>query len=230
MSHEEIHRSHRIGWLRAAVLGANDGVVSTASLIIGVAAAGATRIDILLAGLAGMVAGAMSMAAGEYVSVNSQADTEKADLKLEKNSLENNPKFELNELAEIYRKRGLESSLAKQVARQLTEHNALEAHARDEIGIVEQSMAKPIQAAFSSASTFTLGAVLPLLVVFMVPQAKVIPVVAVLSLFFLASLGGLSAKIGGAPIMIGVIRVTFWGALAMVVTALVGRLFGVVAL
>ena len=229
MSHEEIHRSHRIGWLRAAVLGANDGVVSTASLIIGVAAAGATRVDILLAGLAGLVAGAMSMAAGEYVSVSSQADTEKADLKLEKDSLENNPEFELNELTEIYRKRGLEPSLAKQVARQLTEHDALAAHARDEIGIVEQSMAKPIQAAFSSAATFIIGAVFPLLVVFMVPQTNIISVVAFLSLIFLASLGAISAKIGGAPIMTGIVRVTFWGVLAMGITAAVGRLFGVIA-
>ena len=229
MSHEEIHRSHRIGWLRAAVLGANDGVVSTASLIIGVAAAGATRVDILLAGLAGLVAGAMSMAAGEYVSVSSQADTEKADLELEKDSLENNPEFELNELAEIYTKRGLDSTLAIQVAKQLMEHDALEAHARDEIGIVEQSKARPIQAALYSALTFTVGAILPLLVVFIVDQAKAIPIVATSSLVFLASLGGISAKIGGASIMIGVIRVTFWGALAMAITALVGGLFGVIA-
>jgi VIT1/CCC1 family predicted Fe2+/Mn2+ transporter len=214
--------------LRASVLGANDGVVSTASLIIGVAAANASQADIILAGLAGLVAGAMSMAAGEYVSVSSQADTEKADLDLEKKSLIDDPEFELNELAEIYEERGLDSNLAKQVAEQLTRHGALEAHARDEIGIVEQSMAKPIQAAFSSAFTFTIGAVLPLLAVFIAPETKIIPVVASLSLIFLASLGGIAARIGGAPISIGVIRVTFWGVLAMAITALVGRLFGVV--
>ncbi len=230
MTHHEVHRSHRIGWLRASVLGANDGIVSTASLIIGVSAANASQPDIILAGLAGLVAGAMSMAAGEYVSVCSQADTEKADLELEKQSLKENPEFELNELADIYQKRGLDSNLAKQVAEQLTKHGALEAHARDEIGIVEQAMAKPIQAAFSSALTFTVGAILPLLAVFVSPDSKIIPVVAGLSLIFLAVLGGVAARIGGASVIVGVIRVTFWGALAMAITAVVGKLFGVVAL
>ncbi|MDH3526668.1 MAG: VIT family protein [Gammaproteobacteria bacterium] len=229
MSHNEVHRSHRIGWLRAAVLGANDGIVSTASLIIGVAAAHAARGDILLAGVAGLVAGAMSMAAGEYVSVSSQADTEKADLELEKKSLNEDIEFEQRELAHIYEKRGLDSSLAQQVAEQLMAHDALGAHARDELGIFESVRARPIQAAFSSAGTFTIGAALPLLGALAAPETHLIPVVAGLSLIFLAGLGGLAAGAGGASMSIGAIRVTFWGALAMGLTAAVGRLFGVVA-
>ena len=229
MSHHEEHRSHRIGWLRAAVLGANDGIVSTASLIIGVAAAHTTHGGILLAGIAGLVAGAMSMAAGEYVSVSSQADTEKADLHLEKSSLNDDVEFEQKELANIYKERGLDSSLAKQVAEQLMAHDALGAHARDELGLFESVRARPIQAAFFSAGTFTIGAALPLLAAWVVPGPQLIPVVAVLSLIFLAVLGGLAARAGGASMTIGAIRVTFWGTLAMGLTAAVGRLFGVVA-
>lgn len=227
MSHHEIHRSHRIGWLRAAVLGANDGIVSTASLIIGVASAQAAHADILLAGVAGLVAGAMSMAAGEYVSVSSQSDTEKADLELEKESLKNDFEFELTELANIYEKRGLDSNLAKQVAEQLMVHDALGAHARDELGLAENVRARPIQAAFFSAGTFTIGAALPLLIAWNVPGIQLIPAVALSSLVFLAALGGLAARAGGAAISIGALRVTFWGALAMGLTAAVGRLFGV---
>lgn len=229
MSHSEIHRSHRVGWLRAAVLGANDGIVSTASLIIGVAAASTVHEDILLAGVAGLVAGAMSMAAGEYVSVSSQSDTENADLEIEKKSLEQNVEFEKEELAKIYESRGLESVLAKQVAEQLMAHDALGAHARDEIGISEIVSAQPIQAALSSAGTFTVGAALPLMVAWVVPGSLLIPVVAVFSLVFLALLGGIAARAGGASITVGAIRVTFWGALAMALTAGVGRIFGVVA-
>jgi len=229
MSHREIHRSHRVGWLRAAVLGANDGIVSTASLIIGIAAASATQASILLAGVAGLVAGAMSMAAGEYVSVSSQSDTENADLAIEKRSLEKNFAFEKDELAQIYQNRGLEPALASQVAEQLMAHDALGAHARDEIGISESAGAQPGQAAFFSAGTFTIGAALPLLVAWIVPGPQLIAVVAGSSLLFLASLGALAARAGGAPISIGAIRVTFWGALAMALTAAVGRVFGVVA-
>jgi len=229
MSHHEIHRSHRVGWLRAAVLGANDGIVSTASLIIGVAAASAAHEDILLAGAAGLVAGAMSMAAGEYVSVSSQSDTENADLALEKKSLEQDVEFEKEELAKIYERRGLEPVLAKQVAEQLMAHDALGAHARDEIGISESVSAQPVQAAFSSAGTFTVGAALPLVVAWVVPGSQLIPVVAVFSLVFLALLGGIAARAGGASIAVGAIRVTFWGALAMALTAGVGRIIGVVA-
>lgn len=229
MSHHEVHRAHRVGWLRAAVLGANDGIVSTASLIIGVAAASAAHSDILLAGIAGLVAGAMSMAAGEYVSVSSQSDTEKADLELEKESLDRDFEFEKLELAEIYQDRGLTSELALQVAEQLMDHDALGAHARDEIGISEISNARPIQAAFSSAGTFVVGAALPLLVAWLMPGPQLMLVVASASLFFLALLGGLAARAGGAPISVGAFRVTFWGALAMALTAGVGRLFGVIA-
>lgn len=229
MSHHEVHRAHRVGWLRAAVLGANDGIVSTASLIIGVAAAGAAHADILLAGIAGLVAGAMSMAAGEYVSVSSQSDTEKADLELETKSLNTDFEFEKLELAEIYQDRGLTPELALQVAEQLMDHDALGAHARDEIGISEMSNARPIQAAFSSAGTFVVGAALPLLVAWLTPGPQLILVVALASLFFLALLGGLAARTGGAPVWVGSVRVTFWGALAMALTAGVGRLFGVVA-
>ena len=229
MSHHEVHRAHRIGWLRAAVLGANDGIVSTASLIIGVAAASASHDGILLAGVAGLVAGAMSMAAGEYVSVSSQSDTENADLELERRSLEQNFQFERDELAEIYEGRGLDSDLAKQVADQLMAHDALGAHARDEIGISETVSARPVQAAFSSAGTFIAGAALPLVVAWAFPGPKLIPMVAASSLVFLAFLGGLAARTGGASITVGAIRVTFWGTLAMALTAAVGRLFGVVA-
>jgi len=229
MSHHEIHRSHRVGWLRAAVLGANDGIVSTASLIIGVAAASATQESILLAGVAGLVAGAMSMAAGEYVSVSSQLDTENADIALEKRSLEKDFEFEKDELAQIYENRGLEPALARQVSEKLMAHDALGAHARDEIGISESAGAQPVQAAFFSAGTFTIGAALPLLVAWIVPGPQLIALVAGSSLLFLASLGALAARAGGAAISIGAIRVTFWGALAMALTAGVGRVFGVVA-
>jgi len=229
MTHHEVHRAHRVGWLRAAVLGANDGIVSTASLIIGVAAANATQDSILIAGVAGLVAGAMSMAAGEYVSVSSQSDTEKADLELERRSLEQNFEFERDELAEIYEGRGLDPDLATQVADQLMAHDALGAHARDEIGISETVTAQPIQAAFSSAGTFVVGAALPLMVAWAISGPKLIPAVAASSLVFLALLGGIAARAGGAPIIAGAIRVTFWGALAMALTAAVGRLFGVVA-
>ncbi|HUT41184.1 MAG TPA: VIT family protein [Gammaproteobacteria bacterium] len=229
MSHHEIHRSHRAGWLRAAVLGANDGIVSTASLIIGVAAASATQASILLAGVAGLVAGAMSMAAGEYVSVSSQSDTENADIALEKHSLEKDFEFEKDELAQIYQSRGLEPALAMQVAEKLMAHDALGAHVRDEIGISENAAARPIQAALFSAGTFTVGAALPLLVAWIVPGSRLIAAVAGSSLFFLACLGALAAVAGGAAVSAGAMRVTFWGALAMVLTAAVGRVFGVVA-
>jgi len=229
MSHHEIHRSHRVGWLRAAVLGANDGIVSTASLIIGVAAASTTQENILLAGVAGLVAGAMSMAAGEYVSVSSQSDTEAADLALEKRSLEQDFEGEIDELMKIYEVRGLEPVLAQQVAEQLMAHDALGAHARDEIGISHSAPARPIQAAFSSAGTFIVGAALPLVVAWAIPGHRQITAVAAASLVFLATLGGIAARTGGASISVGALRVTFWGALAMAATALVGRFFGVVA-
>lgn len=223
-----MHRSHRVGWLRASVLGANDGIVSTSSLIIGVAAANTTQNDIILAGLAGLVAGAMSMAVGEYVSVSSQADTENADLELERKSLIENIDYERDELAKIYQERGLTSELASQVAEQLMQHDALKAHARDEIGITESRKACPIQATLSSAATFTIGALLPLSVAWLVPQSQIIPLVAFLSLLFLALLGGIAAYAGGAPIIRASFRVSFWGALAMALTAGVGRLFDVV--
>ena len=229
MSLKEHHRSHRSGWLRAAVLGANDGIVSTASLIIGVAAASATREQVLIAGLAGLVAGAMSMAAGEYVSVSSQADTEKADLALEQKSLEDNPELERAELAAIYRERGLDPDLAERVASALMDHDALGAHARDEIGLSETQAARPFQAAWSSAAAFTVGAALPLAAAWSVAGPRQILVVGFASLLFLATLGGVAARTGGAPIVPGVSRVTFWGLLAMLVTAAVGRLFGIIA-
>jgi VIT1/CCC1 family predicted Fe2+/Mn2+ transporter len=229
MSHQEVHRAHRVGWLRAAVLGANDGIVSTASLIIGVAAAGTTQGNILIAGVAGLVAGAMSMAAGEYVSVSSQSDTEKADLVLEKKSLEENEEFEKEELATIYEGRGVEPALARQVAEQLMAHDALGAHARDEIGISESVTARPVQAAFSSAGTFSIGAALPLLTAWLMPGTRLVFAVAIASLIFLALLGGIAARAGGAKISVGAIRVTFWGALAMALTAYVGSIFDVVA-
>lgn len=229
MSHVEIHRSNRVGWLRAAVLGANDGIVSTASLIIGVAAASSTHEGVLLSGVAGLVAGAMSMAAGEYVSVSSQSDTENADLSLEKKSLEEDIEFEKKELATIYEARGVEPLLARQVAEQLMAHDALGAHARDEIGISANGSARPVQAAFSSAGTFTIGAALPLAVAWAAPVNLLIILVAVFSLVFLALLGSIAARAGGASITIGAIRVTFWGTLAMALTAGVGQIFGVVA-
>lgn len=229
MTYREHHRSHRTGWLRAAVLGANDGIVSTASLIIGVAAANAAQEQILIAGLAGLVAGAMSMAAGEYVSVSSQADTEKADLLLEAQSLEDDEDAEVEELAEIYRNRGLDPELAEKVAIALMAHDALGAHARDEIGITDTQAANPLQAAWSSAAAFTVGALLPLVVAWLVPGVTQIPAVAIASLIFLASLGGVAARAGGAPVFTGAVRVTFWGILAMLLTAAVGHLFGVIA-
>jgi len=229
MSYGEIHRSHRVGWLRAAVLGANDGIVSTASLIVGVAAANASHESILLAGTAGLVAGAMSMAAGEYVSVSSQSDTEKADLAIESRSLEQNYEVEKDELAKIYEARGLERELAIEVAEKLMAHDALGAHARDEIGISESASARPVQAALFSATTFTIGAALPIIVSWITPVSHLAVFVAASSLLFLALLGGLAARAGGASITIGAFRVTFWGALAMTVTAAVGRVFGIAA-
>ncbi|MCB0750527.1 MAG: VIT family protein [Ignavibacteriae bacterium] len=225
--HKEKHRTQHIGWLRAAVLGANDGIVSIASLIVGVAAAQAARGDVLIAGIAGLVAGAMSMAAGEYVSVSSQADTENADLERERMELENNVELEKEELASIYVDRGLDGKLANQVAEQLMAHDAIGAHARDELGISEVLTARPIQAAFSSAGTFALGAAMPLLAVLIFPASILIPAVSVISLICLALLGMFSAKIGGSSILKATVRVTFWGALAMGITAGVGALFGV---
>jgi vacuolar iron transporter family protein len=226
--HRERHRTQRIGWLRAAVLGANDGIISTASLIVGVAAAHANHHDIIVAGIAGMVAGAMSMAAGEYVSVSSQADTEQADIARERKELAADPEHEHAELAAIYEQRGLEPALAQQVAQQLMAKDALAAHARDELGITEFASARPIQAAVTSALTFTVGAALPLLITVFVPVAQLIPIVTLSSLVCLALLGGLAAKTGGARILFGAARVTFWGALAMALTAGVGALFGTV--
>ncbi|ATH76190.1 VIT family protein [Halomonas sp. NyZ770] len=229
MIHQEHHRSHRSGWLRAAVLGANDGIVSTSSLILGVAAASTAQSDILLAGLAGLVAGAMSMAAGEYVSVSSQSDTERADLAIERNALTHHYEAEKEELASIYVERGLTPELARQVAEQLMQKDALGTHARDEIGITVVSQAKPLQAAFSSAAMFTIGALIPLLMAWWAPTLLLIPLVAVTSLALLALLGALAAKVGGAPIRAAALRVLFWGALAMALTSLIGRLFGVMA-
>ena len=228
VQHLERHRTEWIGWLRAAVLGANDGIVSTASLIVGVAAAHATSHDILVAGVAGLVAGAMSMAAGEYVSVSSQADTEQADLARERNELAKDEPAELRELTAIYVQRGLDPLLAKQVAEQLTAHDAFAAHARDELGIIESLSARPVQAALASAGTFAVGAAMPLLTVVVSPGAYLIPFVSGTSLVFLAILGGLAAFAGGASATRGAVRVTFWGALAMALTAGVGALFGTV--
>jgi VIT1/CCC1 family predicted Fe2+/Mn2+ transporter len=227
--HLERHRTSRIGWLRAAVLGANDGIVSTASLIVGVAAAGSARGEILIAGLAALVAGAMSMAAGEYVSVSSQSDTENADLKRERAELASEPESERRELIGIYRERGLDEALATQVADQLMAHDALGAHARDELGISEHLAARPLQAAFTSAGTFAAGAVLPLAFAALVPLRLLVPVVAASSLALLAVLGALAAFTGGASVRTGALRVAFWGAAAMALTALIGRLFGTVA-
>jgi vacuolar iron transporter family protein len=227
--HSEVHLVERIGWLRAAVLGANDGIVSTASLIVGVAAAAATRGDILIAGVAGLVAGAMSMAAGEYVSVSSQSDTEQADLARERRELRDNPAFEEDELAQVYVSRGLDRDLAEQVARQLMAKDALGAHARDELGISEVTAARPVQAALTSAATFSVGAVMPLLMVVVAPASLLLPLVSGASLVFLALLGAVGAKAGGANVLRATIRVTFWGALAMALTAGVGALFGISA-
>ncbi|MBP7415010.1 MAG: VIT family protein [Pyrinomonadaceae bacterium] len=228
MSHREHHRTDRVGWLRAAVLGANDGIVSTASLIIGVAAAKAEHSEILVAGVAGLVAGAMSMAAGEYVSVHSQADTEKADLERERKELALSPEHELEELRGIYVDRGLDEDLALEVAKQLTAHDALGAHARDELGISSVMSARPVQAAVFSAVSFAVGASLPLLVTALLAGSMMIPVVAISSLIFLALLGGVAARAGGASILTGSLRVLFWGAMAMGATALVGKIFGTV--
>jgi VIT1/CCC1 family predicted Fe2+/Mn2+ transporter len=227
--HWERHRTERIGWLRAAVLGANDGIVSTASLVLGVAAAHAGHGSILVAGAAGLVAGAMSMAAGEYVSVHSQADTEQADLERERRELTADDPGERHELAAIYVARGLDPALAKEVADQLMAHDALGAHARDELGITETLRARPLQAGFASAGSFAAGAALPLAVAVIAPEARLIPLVAGASLVFLALLGVLAARAGGARIIAGAVRVTLWGALAMALTAGVGALFGTTA-
>lgn len=225
--HRERHRTQHIGWLRAAVLGANDGIVSTASLVVGVAASNATHNAVLVAGVAGLVAGAMSMAAGEYVSVSSQSDTEQADIERERTELATDAEYEKKELTAIYVERGLEPALAQQVAEQLMAKDALAAHARDELGISETITARPIQAALTSAATFAVGAALPLLVVLITPSAANLGLlVAGTSLFFLALLGALAAYTGGARILVGTVRVTFWGALAMALTAGVGALFG----
>ena len=224
--HPELHKSHRIGWLRAAVLGANDGIVSTASLIVGVAASAAGQAEILTAGVAGLVAGAMSMAAGEYVSVSSQSDTEQADLARERKELQEQPEFELNELATIYEKRGVAPDLAREVARQMMAKDALAAHAQDELGISDTTAAKPVEAALTSAATFAVGAALPLISALLSPQAVVPYAVSAASLIFLAILGAVGARAGGAGVIRAMVRVTFWGALAMAITAAIGSLFG----
>ena len=226
-AHEELHYIQRTGWLRAAVLGANDGILSTSSLMIGVAAAAATFNDILLAGIAALVAGALSMAAGEYVSVSSQSDTERADLETERKALRDNPDGELEELKQIYIERGLSDPLATQVAQELMQAGALEAHARDELGISDLSKARPLQAAWSSAVSFAAGAILPIGIAVLAPKHSVGVWIAVTSLLGLAVLGVLSARAGGAPIGRAVVRIVFWGMGAMALTALVGRLFGV---
>ena len=227
--HRERHRTGSIGWLRAAVLGADDGIVSTASLVLGVAASGATHANVMVAGIAGLVAGAMSMAAGEYVSVRSQSDSEEAALSLERKELATDDHGEHQELTAIYVGRGVELALAKQVAVQLMAHDALGAHARDELGITETLSARPLQAALTSALSFAVGAAMPLLAAAAVPAATFIPTVSATSLAFLAILGGVAARVGGASVATGAMRVTFWGALAMVMTAAVGALFGTVA-
>jgi len=225
----ELHHTGRIGWLRAAVLGANDGILSTSSLVLGVAAAHGTHGNVMVAGIAGLVAGAMSMAAGEYVSVHSQADSEEAELNLERTELREDNKGEHEELKKIYVARGLEPSLAEQVAEQLMKHDALGSHARDELGISDTFRARPIQAALASAASFGVGAALPLLATALSPSAGLIPIVSATSLLFLALLGGLAARAGGAGVAVGAIRVTFWGAMAMALTAGVGALVGSVA-
>ncbi len=227
--HLERHKVTRLGWLRAAVLGANDGLLSTASLIIGVAAASATHGAILISGIAGLIAGSMSMAAGEYVSVSSQQDSEKADLAREAAELKDDPKAEHGELTGIYIRRGLDPELAGRVARALMEHNALEAHARDELGLSEHTTARPVQAALASAAAFAMGAAPPLLLAVLAPLQTLVPAVAVATLLVLAVLGAVGARLGGAPMLKAVVRVMFWGALAMLVTAGIGRLFGTVA-
>ena len=229
MRHTERHKNHRIGWLRAAVLGANDGIVSTASLVLGVAAAGTSSQNILITGVAGLVAGAMSMAAGEYVSVSSQSDTEEADIAKERLELATQPEHEHAELAAIYIARGLDAVTAKTVATQLMAHDALGAHSRDELGISDTTAAKPVQAAMASAMTFAVGAALPLLVVLLAPAAMLNAAVASSSLVFLAALGSLAARVGGSSVLTAAFRVTFWGALAMALTYGVGALFGVAA-
>ena len=226
MAHREWHRSERIGWLRAAVLGANDGLVSTASLVVGVAAANAGRGDVLIAGVAGLFAGALSMAAGEYVSVSSQADTEQADLARERHELATQPEAEEDELTGIYERRGLEPELARAVARQLMAKDALAAHARDELGLTEELTARPLQAALASAASFAVGAGVPVLTVLLSPSAALVPVIGVVTLACLLSLGALAARVGGASMVVGAARVTLWGAVAMLVTAAVGRLTG----
>lgn len=225
MRHIERHRVHRANWLRAAVLGANDGIVSTASLIVGVAAANSSQSNIILVGMAGLVAGAMSMAAGEYVSVSSQSDAERADLEKERRELAEEPEHEHAEMAAIYVERGLDENLAAEVATQLMDHDALGAHARDELGIIEEYTAKPFQAAVTSAASFVVGALLPMLVVFLVPLSKVIWAVPASALVSLGLLGALAARAGGAPMFTAALRVFFWGALAMLLTAVVGYWF-----
>lgn len=224
--HTENHRAHRIGWLRAAVLGANDGVVSVSSLVVGVAASGTTQSNVLLTGVAGLVAGALSMAAGEYISVQSQADTENADLAKERRELAEEPESELEELTSIYVARGLDRELARQIAEQLTARDALTTHAREELGITETLMARPIQASMASAAAFSVGAIIPILAAYFAPPNVVGTVTGVATIVTLTALGSLAAYAGGAPIWRGAVRVTFWGALAMAITAAVGRLFG----
>ena len=224
--HTENHRAHRIGWLRAAVLGANDGVVSVSSLVVGVAASGTTQSNVLITGVAGLVAGALSMAAGEYISVQSQADTENADLAKERRELAEEPESELEELTSIYVARGLDKELARQVAEQLTARDALTTHAREELGITETLMARPIQASMASAAAFSVGAIIPILAAYFAPPNVVGTVTGVATIVTLTALGSLAAYAGGAPIWRGAVRVTFWGALAMAITAAVGRLFG----
>ena len=224
----ESHFVNRIGWLRAAVLGANDGILSTASLIVGVAAAAATQNEVLIAGVAGLVAGAMSMAAGEYVSVSSQSDSEQADLARERRELNENPEFELEELTEIYVKRGVDRNLARQVAQQLMAKDALSAHAHDELGISEITTARPVQAALISAVSFSVGAAMPLLMVVVSPSGALVPIVSAASLVFLAFLGAIGARVGGANVLRGTVRVIFWGALAMALTSGIGKLLGTV--
>jgi VIT1/CCC1 family predicted Fe2+/Mn2+ transporter len=224
--HHEPHRSGRTGWLRAAVLGANDGLISTSSLVIGVAAAQAAREPVLIAGIAGLIAGALSMAAGEYVSVSSQADVERADLEQERRALQTQPDVERAELAAIYVQRGLAPELAAKVAEQLSAHDALAAHARDEIGITQASQARPIQAALASAAAFSIGAAPPVLLVLLLPLSALVPAISTSTLLLLAALGALAARLGGAPRLKGSVRVAFWGAAAMALTWLIGRLFG----
>jgi VIT1/CCC1 family predicted Fe2+/Mn2+ transporter len=226
MRHREQHRSERIGWLRAAVLGANDGIVSTASLVVGVAAAEANTRQVLVAGVAGLVAGALSMAAGEYVSVSSQADTERADVTREERELATQPQAEEDELTTIYERRGLEPELARTVARQLMKKDALAAHARDELGLTEELAARPLQAALASAATFAIGAAVPILTIVLAPATELPIVVSLVSLICLAALGAIAGRAGGASAMTGAGRVALWGALAMAMTAAVGRLFG----